>query len=244
MQFQEWLRPLCLRAGLEASESEDLWALLPSFPFSLSTSSLLGLGALASLTVYWLVTRPQPMRPPCDLQAQSVAVGVSAPPSTAAFECLDVPRVFSLQRGFLFVCREIRAAGGPLCFKMTLWWSFTTTTSGRCTTCSREVWGSQVTCFYCFNTVWKWIHRFKMNPNERTLGTTYQTRILLSPPGHGPCLGFRKPGQPYEWISYVEVWQMIPQSWCLCCAIRFSWLSMSDLPGDPAGTVDGQWPDC
>uniref|UniRef100_A0A4W5QZE0 Arachidonate--CoA ligase n=1 Tax=Hucho hucho TaxID=62062 RepID=A0A4W5QZE0_9TELE len=61
--------------------------LLPSLPssssFSLSSlsrspSSLLGIGALASLTAYWLVTRPRPMHPPCDLNAQSIAVQVRA----------------------------------------------------------------------------------------------------------------------------------------------------------------------
>eukprot|EP00064_Thunnus_orientalis_P006755 superscaffoldBa00000719_g6773 len=82
MHFQEWIRSLRSSTGLKVSESDDLWSLLPSLPLSsfslsslsLSPSSLLGLGALASLTAYWLVTRPRPMRPPCDLQAQSVAV--------------------------------------------------------------------------------------------------------------------------------------------------------------------------
>uniref|UniRef100_A0AAQ5XS82 Long-chain-fatty-acid--CoA ligase n=1 Tax=Amphiprion ocellaris TaxID=80972 RepID=A0AAQ5XS82_AMPOC len=82
MHFQEWLRSLRSSSGFKGSESEDFWSLLPSPPLSsfslsslsLSPSSLLGLGALASLTAYWLVTRPRPMRPPCDLQAQSVAV--------------------------------------------------------------------------------------------------------------------------------------------------------------------------
>uniref|UniRef100_A0A8D0A1R1 Arachidonate--CoA ligase n=1 Tax=Sander lucioperca TaxID=283035 RepID=A0A8D0A1R1_SANLU len=72
MHFQDWLQSLRSSAGLKASESQDFWSLLPSC--SLSSASLLGLGALASLTAYWLVTRPRPMRPPCDLQAQSVAV--------------------------------------------------------------------------------------------------------------------------------------------------------------------------
>lgn len=86
MHFQEWLRSLRSSAGIKGSESEDFWCLLPTLPvssfslssLSLSPSSLLGLGALASLTAYWLVYRPRPMRPPCDLQAQSVAVDVSA----------------------------------------------------------------------------------------------------------------------------------------------------------------------
>lgn len=86
MHIQEWLRSLRPGSGPKGSDLEDLWNLLPSLPLSssslsslsLSPSSLLGLGALASLTVYWLVTRPRPMRPPCDLQAQSVAVDVSS----------------------------------------------------------------------------------------------------------------------------------------------------------------------
>ncbi|MEQ2193363.1 hypothetical protein XENOCAPTIV_017543 [Xenoophorus captivus] len=72
MQLPEWLRSLCSHAGLKGSEAEELWSFLPSL--SVSTSSVLGLGALASLTVYWLLTRPRPVRPSCDLQAQSVAV--------------------------------------------------------------------------------------------------------------------------------------------------------------------------
>lgn len=112
MQFQEWLRSLFSHAETKVSESDDLWTLLPSLPsLSLSTSSLLGLGALASLAVCWLVTRPRPMSPLCDLQAQSVAVGVSASLQTAAFKYLDGSE--SSVR-ILFVCREIRAAGGPL----------------------------------------------------------------------------------------------------------------------------------
>lgn len=80
MPLQEWMRSLRSHVGLKRSELEDLWSLLPSVPvssISLSTSSLLGLGALASVTAYWLVTRPRPLLPPCDLRAQSVAVGVS-----------------------------------------------------------------------------------------------------------------------------------------------------------------------
>uniref|UniRef100_A0A674AKZ9 Arachidonate--CoA ligase n=1 Tax=Salmo trutta TaxID=8032 RepID=A0A674AKZ9_SALTR len=117
MHFQEWLQSLHSSGGVRGPVREDFWSLLPSLPssssFSLSSlsrspSSLLGIGALASLTAYWLVTRRRPMQPPCDLNAQSIAVQVRA-----------------------------------LC-------------SGS----------------------------FKRN---------------------GPCLGFRKPGEPYQWISYTEV---------------------------------------
>uniref|UniRef100_A0A8C9TR51 Arachidonate--CoA ligase n=1 Tax=Scleropages formosus TaxID=113540 RepID=A0A8C9TR51_SCLFO len=76
MQLQEWLRSLRPSGGLRLLEAEELRSLLPALPslssLSLSSSSLLGLGALASLTAYWLVTRPRPIRPPCDLHAQSI----------------------------------------------------------------------------------------------------------------------------------------------------------------------------
>ncbi|KAI4872017.1 hypothetical protein NFI96_018459 [Prochilodus magdalenae] len=82
MQLQEWLRSLRPSSGgLGKSEMEDIRSLLPALPSSFSLSSLtlsppslIGLGALASLTAYWLVTRPRSIRPPCDLQAQSVPV--------------------------------------------------------------------------------------------------------------------------------------------------------------------------
>uniref|UniRef100_A0AAY4B2T5 Long-chain-fatty-acid--CoA ligase n=1 Tax=Denticeps clupeoides TaxID=299321 RepID=A0AAY4B2T5_9TELE len=79
MHFQEWLRSLRPGAdGVKVPELEDLRSLLPSVPalssLSLATSSVLGLGALASLMAYWLVTRPRPIAPPCDLQAQSIPV--------------------------------------------------------------------------------------------------------------------------------------------------------------------------
>lgn len=79
MNFQEWLQLLRSNMGLQVSESDrsgDWGPLSLPSSFSLSSLSLLGIGALASLTAYWLVTRPRPMRPPSDLQAQSVAVDV------------------------------------------------------------------------------------------------------------------------------------------------------------------------
>uniref|UniRef100_A0A7N6AM76 Long-chain-fatty-acid--CoA ligase n=1 Tax=Anabas testudineus TaxID=64144 RepID=A0A7N6AM76_ANATE len=141
MHLQEWLKSLCSSAGLKGSEHEDVWRLLPSQPLSslfLSTSSLLGLGALASLTAYWLVTRPRPMRPPCDLQAQSVAV-----------------------------------RGDPSCRRSAL------------------LKDDLLQDFYYENT--------------RTAYDMFQRGLKIS--GNGPCLGFRKPGQPYQWISYTEVAQ-------------------------------------
>lgn len=78
MQLQEWLRSFRLSSGdLGSTEVADLRTLLPSL--ALSPPSLLGLGAVASLTAYWLVTRPRSIRPPCDLKAQSIPVQVAFP---------------------------------------------------------------------------------------------------------------------------------------------------------------------
>uniref|UniRef100_A0A672J248 Arachidonate--CoA ligase n=1 Tax=Salarias fasciatus TaxID=181472 RepID=A0A672J248_SALFA len=138
MYLQEWFRSLHSGAGLKGSESEDFWSLLPSLPrpsLSLS-SSLLGLGAVASLTAYWLATRPRPMRPPCDLKAQSVAI-----------------------------------RGDPVCRRSAL---------------------NKSDCLLYF-----------YYDDIRTAFAMFQRGLKIA--GDGPCLGFRKPNQPYEWISYNEV---------------------------------------
>ncbi|KAM6954221.1 long-chain-fatty-acid--CoA ligase 1 [Aplochiton taeniatus] len=145
MHFQEWLSSLRSTGGEKVSESEDLWSLLPSLPLSssfslsslsLSPSSLLGIGCLASFTAYWLVTRPRPMPPPCDLNAQSVAM-----------------------------------QGDPGCRRSALLKDDT------------------LLEFYYEDT--------------RTAFDMFQRGVRIA--GNGPCLGFRTPGQPYQWISYTEV---------------------------------------
>uniref|UniRef100_A0A3Q3QCY5 Arachidonate--CoA ligase n=1 Tax=Monopterus albus TaxID=43700 RepID=A0A3Q3QCY5_MONAL len=141
MHFQDWLRSLYFSTGSKASESEDFWCLLPSlhlssFSLSLSPLSLLGLGALASFAVCWLATRPRPVRPPCDLQAQSVAVN-----------------------------------GDPSCRRSAL------------------LKDDSLLEFYYEDT--------------RTVYDMFLRGLEIS--GNGPCLGFRKPGEPYQWISYTEV---------------------------------------
>uniref|UniRef100_A0A4W5QZ43 Arachidonate--CoA ligase n=1 Tax=Hucho hucho TaxID=62062 RepID=A0A4W5QZ43_9TELE len=122
------------------------WSLLPSLPssssFSLSSlsrspSSLLGIGALASLTAYWLVTRPRPMHPPCDLNAQSISVLQGEP---------------NWRRSALLKDDALLE-------------------------------------FYYDDT--------------RTAYDMFQRGLRVA--GNGPCLGFRKPGEPYQWISYTEV---------------------------------------
>uniref|UniRef100_A0A4W5NRH7 Arachidonate--CoA ligase n=1 Tax=Hucho hucho TaxID=62062 RepID=A0A4W5NRH7_9TELE len=123
MQAQELLRQLRI------PELEDVRQYMHSLP----TNMLMGVGALAALTTYWYTTRPKALKPPCDLNMQSVAM----------------------------VVRE--------CFRY----------------------------FYLFLMFQSKEHRF---PSFlRRLGTVFYF------PDDGPCLGSRKPNQPYEWLSYREV---------------------------------------
>ncbi|KAF5897418.1 long-chain-fatty-acid--CoA ligase 1 isoform X1, partial [Clarias magur] len=41
---------------------------------SLPTNTLMGMGAFAAITTYWLATRPRALKPPCDLAMQSVEI--------------------------------------------------------------------------------------------------------------------------------------------------------------------------
>ncbi|KAJ0019436.1 hypothetical protein NQD34_007005 [Periophthalmus magnuspinnatus] len=134
MPVHDWLFSLSSNWRLKVSESESSRSILPSLP--LSTPSLLGLGALASVTAYWLVTRPRPMHPIVDLQAQSVAVN-----------------------------------GDPCCRRSAL------------------LKDDKLLDFYFEDT--------------KTWYDMFQRGLRIS--DGGPCLGYRKPGQPYEWISYTEV---------------------------------------
>uniref|UniRef100_A0A4W5MPQ1 Long-chain-fatty-acid--CoA ligase n=1 Tax=Hucho hucho TaxID=62062 RepID=A0A4W5MPQ1_9TELE len=143
MHFQEWLQSLRSSGGVRGPENKDFWSLVPSLPLSssfsslsLSLSSLLGIGALASITAYWLVTRPRPMRPPCDLNAQSIPVQGEPNWRRSALLKDDV-----------------------------------------------------LLEFYYDDT--------------RTVYDMFQRGLKVA--GDGPCLGFRKPGEPYQWISYTEV---------------------------------------
>uniref|UniRef100_A0A8C9SDL9 Long-chain-fatty-acid--CoA ligase n=1 Tax=Scleropages formosus TaxID=113540 RepID=A0A8C9SDL9_SCLFO len=51
-------------------ELEDLRQYVRSLP----TNTLMGMGAFAAITTYWLATRPRAIKPPCDLGMQSVEV--------------------------------------------------------------------------------------------------------------------------------------------------------------------------
>ncbi|XP_030620571.1 long-chain-fatty-acid--CoA ligase 1 [Chanos chanos] len=64
MQTQELLKLLRLP---EMGEVRD-------YLRSLSTNTIMGMGAFAALTTYWYATRPKAIKPPCDLQMQSLEV--------------------------------------------------------------------------------------------------------------------------------------------------------------------------
>uniref|UniRef100_A0A8B9RCM4 Arachidonate--CoA ligase n=1 Tax=Astyanax mexicanus TaxID=7994 RepID=A0A8B9RCM4_ASTMX len=144
MQLQEWLRSLRPSSGgLGKSLEEDIRSLLPALPssfssLSLSPPSIIGLGALASLTAYWLVTRPRSIQPPCDLQAQSVPV-----------------------------------KGDPSCRRSAL------------------LKDDNLLDFYYEDT--------------KTVYEVFQRGLRIAGKFNQPCLGFRKPGEPYQWIPYTEV---------------------------------------
>lgn len=132
MQIQELLKSLGAQGSLRFPDFEEI----RKYVHSLSTSSLIGLGAFATLAAYWLATRPRPIRAPCDLEHQSVPV-----------------------------------QGDPSCRRSALLKDET------------------LLDFYYKDT--------------KTAYEMFQRGLRIS--GEGPCLGFRKPKGPYEWISYKEV---------------------------------------
>uniref|UniRef100_A0A9J8AVK6 Long-chain-fatty-acid--CoA ligase n=1 Tax=Cyprinus carpio carpio TaxID=630221 RepID=A0A9J8AVK6_CYPCA len=126
MQAHELLKQLRIP---ELSEVRDYF-------HSLSTNTLLGMGAFTAVTAYWFATRPKALKAPCDLRMQSV----------------ELP-------GGEFARRGAVLNGGPL-----------------------------LSHFYeDAKTLYEWFHRGLRESNN------------------GPCLGSRKPKQPYEWLSYSEV---------------------------------------
>uniref|UniRef100_A0A673FR01 Arachidonate--CoA ligase n=1 Tax=Sinocyclocheilus rhinocerous TaxID=307959 RepID=A0A673FR01_9TELE len=61
MQAQDLIR------HLRIPELDDLRQYVRSLP----TNTLMGMGAFAAITTYWLATRPKALKPPCDLAMQS-----------------------------------------------------------------------------------------------------------------------------------------------------------------------------
>uniref|UniRef100_A0A9J8AZN1 Long-chain-fatty-acid--CoA ligase n=1 Tax=Cyprinus carpio carpio TaxID=630221 RepID=A0A9J8AZN1_CYPCA len=67
MQAQDLIR------HLRIPELDDLRQYVRSLP----ANTLMGMGAFAAITTYWLATRPKALKPPCDLDMQSVEVQVA-----------------------------------------------------------------------------------------------------------------------------------------------------------------------
>uniref|UniRef100_A0A3P8XFW0 Arachidonate--CoA ligase n=1 Tax=Esox lucius TaxID=8010 RepID=A0A3P8XFW0_ESOLU len=126
MQTQEFLRQLRI------PELEDLRQYIRSLP----ANALMGMGAIAALTTYWYATRPKALKPPCDLNMQSVVMP-----------------------GEDYIRRSILNSNDD---HMTHYYS-----------------------------------------DARTMYEVFHRGLRVS--NDGPCLGSRKPNQPYEWLSYQEV---------------------------------------
>nr|AAI55226.1 Acsl1 protein [Danio rerio] len=126
MQAQDLIR------HLRMPELDDLRQYVRSLP----TNTLMGMGAFAAITTYWLATRPKALKPPCDLTMQSV----------------EVP-------GKEYARRSILMDND-----------------------------THMTYYY---------------KDALTLYEFFLRGLRVS--NNGPCLGSRKAGQPYKWLSYKEV---------------------------------------
>ncbi|XP_056316857.1 long-chain-fatty-acid--CoA ligase 1a isoform X1 [Danio aesculapii] len=126
MQAQDLIR------HLRMPELDDLRQYVRSLP----TNTLMGMGAFAAITTYWLATRPKALKPPCDLTMQSV----------------EVP-------GKEYARRSILMDND-----------------------------TYMTYYY---------------KDALTMYEFFLRGLRVS--NNGPCLGSRKAGQPYKWLSYKEV---------------------------------------
>ncbi|XP_053498435.1 long-chain-fatty-acid--CoA ligase 1b [Ictalurus furcatus] len=126
MQAQELLKQLRVPELAEVRE----------YLRSLSTGTLVSMGAVAALTTYWYATRPKALKPPCDLHMQSI----------------EVP-------------------GGEFARRSVI------------------VDADKLLSFYY--------------DDATTMYEVFTRGLRVS--NNGPCLGSRKPKQPYEWLSYSEV---------------------------------------
>uniref|UniRef100_A0A672ZS41 Arachidonate--CoA ligase n=1 Tax=Sphaeramia orbicularis TaxID=375764 RepID=A0A672ZS41_9TELE len=130
MQAQEVLRQLRM------PELDDVRQYVRGLP----TNALMGMGAFAAITTYWLATRPKALKPPCDLGLQSA----------------EVPGGEHARRSMLIDGDE---------------------------------------------------HMMYYYSDALTMYEVFLRGLRVSSEYNngGPCLGSRKPNQPYEWQSYREV---------------------------------------
>uniref|UniRef100_A0A8C2ZJR7 Arachidonate--CoA ligase n=1 Tax=Cyclopterus lumpus TaxID=8103 RepID=A0A8C2ZJR7_CYCLU len=103
--------------------------------------AIVSLFAAAAATLFYLRTRPRPLRCPVDLNSQSLGIKVKAPRSTTSDEAVD--------------------------------------SSDN-------------------NNLMSYYHA-----DATTIYEVFQRGLRVS--GNGPCLGYRKPGRPYQWLKYKQV---------------------------------------
>ncbi|XP_072904234.1 long-chain-fatty-acid--CoA ligase 1-like isoform X6 [Hemitrygon akajei] len=126
-------------------QAEELWSHLrvpelgevQQFLRSLPPSTVIGIGTIAALAIYWYATRPKAQKLACDLSMQSVEIETGE----------HARRSVLLKEG-----------------------------------------DDLLSSYY---------------QDVRTLYDVLKRGLIVS--SNGPCLGFRKPNQPYQWISYREV---------------------------------------
>ena len=84
------------------------------------------------------------------------------------------------------------------------------TISELCTNCSRRASRYLVSV----------IRKYSLPIITRQVYSSPGVSPILSPPGSGPCLGWREgPTAPYSWISYEEVYKRAVQFGAGLCAI-------------------------
>uniref|UniRef100_A0A9J8D0D5 Long-chain-fatty-acid--CoA ligase n=1 Tax=Cyprinus carpio carpio TaxID=630221 RepID=A0A9J8D0D5_CYPCA len=108
MQAQDLIR------HLRIPELDDLRQYVRSLP----ANTLMGMGAFAAITTYWLATRPKALKPPCDLDMQSVEVQGSRYARRSILQDSDTYMTYyykDAQTMYEFFLRGIRVSNNGPC---------------------------------------------------------------------------------------------------------------------------------
>uniref|UniRef100_A0A8C2CP52 Long-chain-fatty-acid--CoA ligase n=1 Tax=Cyprinus carpio TaxID=7962 RepID=A0A8C2CP52_CYPCA len=108
MQAQDLIR------HLRIPELDDLRQYVRSLP----ANTLMGMGAFAAITTYWLATRPKALKPPCDLDMQSVEVQGSRYARRSLLQDSDTYMTYyykDAQTMYEFFLRGIRVSNNGPC---------------------------------------------------------------------------------------------------------------------------------
>uniref|UniRef100_A0A8C1Z1B5 Long-chain-fatty-acid--CoA ligase n=1 Tax=Cyprinus carpio TaxID=7962 RepID=A0A8C1Z1B5_CYPCA len=99
---------------LRIPELDDLRQYVRSLP----ANTLMGMGAFAAITTYWLATRPKALKPPCDLDMQSVEVQGSRYARRSILQDSDTYMTYyykDAQTMYEFFLRGIRVSNNGPC---------------------------------------------------------------------------------------------------------------------------------